>query len=495
MRTLSSAVVLSLMCSAAMAVQAQDVQYVDVKQRCFQCHEEGPNSEWVKRGATVDWRDHDLHALAGRALSNELGKKILSHLPADSIQSCYPCHATPAAKQVLGHVTEWNATLGVSCEVCHGAASVWDPQHTALDWRTFDTEKKEGYAGFIDMRDPVRRAETCTSCHVGSATQGKLVTHEMYVAGHPPLAGFEMQGYLAAMPHHWTDIEDKPAAIKEEQIAHKLWNPDELHETKAAFAGTAVSLRTALDALAKQAHDAAHEEIEPRWPELGTMDCYACHHDLRQESWRRDIARVQGQGHDVHGAPVPGRPGLPTWHRAPLVDPQIVAAWQKLGGAAGGAEVAKAAVDLQTALTALDAEYREHPFGQPGEVKELAARARDKANDLVDALAKAKLSPADGQTLLDGLLAVGAASTLPFDDARQVAWIAHTLGLTELDEWLALTAPGAQRRSLPGEGVPYEWDTLEPETLLMRSLKPRAEFESNREKGARALESAWGSRK
>ena len=43
------------------------------------------------------------------------------------------------------------------------------------------------------VRDPVRRTELCLSCHLGSTSENKMVTHAMYAAGHPPLPGFEME--------------------------------------------------------------------------------------------------------------------------------------------------------------------------------------------------------------------------------------------------------------------------------------------------------------
>ena len=45
------------------------------------------------------------------------------------------------------------------------------------------------------MRNPARRAERCTSCHVGSESEGRFVTHEMYAAGHPPLPPVEVMAF------------------------------------------------------------------------------------------------------------------------------------------------------------------------------------------------------------------------------------------------------------------------------------------------------------
>ena len=39
----------------------------------------------------------------------------------------------------------------------------------------------------------------CLSCHLGNAREGRVVTHEMYAAGHPPLPGFEHMGHIGCV--------------------------------------------------------------------------------------------------------------------------------------------------------------------------------------------------------------------------------------------------------------------------------------------------------
>ena len=43
------------------------------------------------------------------------------------------------------------------------------------------------------------RAKLCSACHVGNVEDGKLVTHEMYAAGHPPLPGIEIVAFCDAL--------------------------------------------------------------------------------------------------------------------------------------------------------------------------------------------------------------------------------------------------------------------------------------------------------
>ena len=63
----------------------------------------------------------------------------------------------------------------------------------------------------IDVRNPVRRAEQCFSCHIGNVEEGKLVTHAMYAAGHPPLPSIEIESFAKQMPRHWRYLDEKVA--------------------------------------------------------------------------------------------------------------------------------------------------------------------------------------------------------------------------------------------------------------------------------------------
>ena len=61
-----------------------------------------------------------------------------------------------------------------------------------------------------NLRDPVVRGDVCSSCHIGSAAEGKVVTHAMYAAGHPPLPNFELATFSRNLPQHWRDRRDVP---------------------------------------------------------------------------------------------------------------------------------------------------------------------------------------------------------------------------------------------------------------------------------------------
>src|SRR5437763_622141 len=61
-----------------------------------------------------------------------------------------------------------------------------------LEWRSLKRPEKEIKHGMRDLWDPAKRTELCVSCHIGNEKEGKVLTHEMYVAGHPPLPSFDM---------------------------------------------------------------------------------------------------------------------------------------------------------------------------------------------------------------------------------------------------------------------------------------------------------------
>jgi hypothetical protein len=127
-----------------------------------------------------------------------------------------------------------------------------------------------------ELRDPVKRSETCLTCHLGTAT--KWVDHEMIAAGHPDLY-FELASFTAAMPKHWKERSKDP------------W-----FELRLLSAGEAVQLRENLRRIAREA--------ARFWPEYSELDCFACHHNLSgaKNSWRQE------RGY-------PGRrAGSPTWN-------------------------------------------------------------------------------------------------------------------------------------------------------------------------------------
>jgi len=113
-----------------------------------------------------------------------------------------------------------------------------------------------------DVRNPVKRSETCLSCHLGTAS--KWVDHEMIAAGHPDLY-FELDSFSAAMPKHWKERD-----------------PDPWFNLRLLAISQAVQLR---ENMRRVARDTARF-----WPEYSELDCFACHHNLTdaKNSWRQE---------------------------------------------------------------------------------------------------------------------------------------------------------------------------------------------------------------
>lgn len=234
------------------------------------------------------WLKKDPHALrAYRVLFEDRSRIIARNLglsaPAAESKLCLDCHtmAVPREKQAKRVEIE----DGIACEACHGPASGWIEGHTAEDWTYAQSVK----SGMNDLRNVATRTGLCLSCHLGDG--GKSVDHDLIAAGHPELV-FELDNYSQAMPAHWTG-----------RVGANIW-----------AMGQVAAFKEGLDLLARRARS-------PRWPEFSELSCEACHHNLKEERWRR--------------GPTGDRPGLPRWsparwaalrHLVTEVDPEARAA-------------------------------------------------------------------------------------------------------------------------------------------------------------------------
>ncbi|MBI3950138.1 MAG: hypothetical protein HY314_06760 [Acidobacteria bacterium] len=128
------------------------------------------------------WVIKDKHARAYDVLFNEKSKRMARILKLDKPETsakCLDCHATNVATDLRSR--SFDISDGVSCESCHGPAEQWLGQHTTRGW----THEQSLKVGMYDMKNTVRRAEKCLTCHLGTAE--KWVDHEMIAAGHPDL--------------------------------------------------------------------------------------------------------------------------------------------------------------------------------------------------------------------------------------------------------------------------------------------------------------------
>jgi hypothetical protein len=238
------------------------------------------------------WLNADRHSHAYASLSATRGKRMGELLGKDVLApatGCIQCHSIAVRGAALPNDRQERETLladGVSCEACHGPSTTWiDPHYKdAESWRNQKLEDKTA-AGWINVSSPVTRAEVCNSCHLGSEEFGRLITHEMYAAGHPPLSGFEIESFVDKMPRHWRYSNEQPAPDGRPASAS-------FDRTRNVLVASVVSVRMAVELAMADARAGAN-----RWPELARLDCFACHHELVEPAWRqaRQVSATPGR--------------------------------------------------------------------------------------------------------------------------------------------------------------------------------------------------------
>jgi hypothetical protein len=400
-----------------------------------------------------------------------------------TVKACLRCHATwPAAADAQSPSQPPVALeLGVSCQACHGPGIRWNlphylPPHT---WRVITPEAKTAL-GFVDVRSPATKARLCASCHVGNVQEGKLVKHEWYAGGHPPLPSFELASFAAQMPVHWRPLAAKPnfalregaiartdtaiagslrilkdAGIPEGAVRDNYVEANYVRAPHAAAAlprtkDTTVAGAAMLEAYVRLIGDygaaATSANAENKaWPELALYDCTACHHELRSGLGLNSRPKRNG---------APGRPPLLTW---PTALAQL-AAHQATGFDEAQAEARWSLIRGQ--LLQLELATTSRPFGDPAAMhraadtlaRTLAALASDAASSRYDMTA--------ARQSLRFLSNPDRVETNDFATARQVAWsireIATDLDTRDADRWflsdgddsLALTLPSGPNHSV-----------------------------------------------
>ena len=159
------------------------------------------------------WAETDRHSKAfellnctrGQEMAQRLGWKVTTDV------RCLSCHSgwQPDRRQP----DEAVLAEGVACEACHGPSSKYINAHSVPQWRSVPLAERADHFGMISLRDPERRADVCLSCHVGNAALGRVVTHEMYAAGHPPLPSFELRNFSDSM-RHWDDLPEQVRKVE-----------------------------------------------------------------------------------------------------------------------------------------------------------------------------------------------------------------------------------------------------------------------------------------
>jgi mono/diheme cytochrome c family protein len=337
------------------------------------------------------WKTYDKHAQAYAVLEGPRGKmigKLLGESSGKDVDvtkkeaGCLNCHAMSS---YAGSADEGGLDLkdGVSCGGCHGPSTGWLADHTLPAWRKKTSEQKSE-RGLRDLRDPVVRSQLCMSCHIGNALEGKVVTHAMFAAGHPPLPPIEIATFSRNEPQHWRDAFAVPYFKNASADVVRNYHLEDMdfQRTKFALIGGSVALRetmklagdranfeeknpaTVWPELLTPAGDAApgdlHKQAQIRWPEIAMAhsDCYACHHDLRYPGYRQQ----RGFGYQLPGRPpvrtIPGRPLVRLWPTS-LLDPAVAFSGKT-------ADLDTLQRDLETLARSCDA----RPFGTPEGVRQ-----------------------------------------------------------------------------------------------------------------------------
>jgi hypothetical protein len=217
------------------------------------------------------WSKQDKHSRAYDVLLNETSRVIARNLrlkgkPSESAE-CLSCHALVVEQKLQARPLD--VTRGVSCESCHGPSTGWIAKHMEQGWSRDQSVK----AGMSDLRTAAGRAQTCLSCHLGDSQRN--VNHKLIAAGHPNLI-FELGYFASAMPPHWTAYRDR----------RQKEGREDAEGARAWAVGQAVALRGTLALLAHRARAGV-------WPEFAEMDCYGCHHALKEGTWRQRSSRAK----------------------------------------------------------------------------------------------------------------------------------------------------------------------------------------------------------
>lgn len=232
------------------------------------------------------WIANDPHSKAFQALFSDRAKTISKNLggpEAHKDSRCLACHITPQVSN-LQLKADYALDFGVGCESCHGTATNgWLSEHTTAQWKSLSFDKKQkayDSHGMNFLSNPAIQAQVCVGCHIGSPVDAKKnvplrdANHDIMAAGHPRLI-FEATTFAENMPPHWN--ENKYSKTPERKVA--LWANGQVIVAWAS---------------AKLAELRSGEKAEV-WPEFAQNDCFACHADLSNPSWRRSSDYYSGR--------------------------------------------------------------------------------------------------------------------------------------------------------------------------------------------------------
>jgi hypothetical protein len=382
---------------------------------CQRCHAEVPDRKQqppltCRCTELTLWRERDKHKEAYKALLGDRARRMGELLGVKGSiaeqKDCLACHGAYVPNDALVDAsfrTEIRQEEGVSCAICHGLHKEWVDAHAPNfpedreKWRRRRGTEKQNEFGMTDLRDPATRAALCASCHVGNHAEGKVIRHEMYAAGHPPLPGIEIATFSDEMQRHWQYIREKPDDVQK-MLQELNVTPDPFEESKAMLIGGMVTFRETMKLVAAEAAD-----CELKWPRLAQFDCYACHHELESPSWRQERGYI-------------GKPGRLQGRSWPMVLVRLALRHLSQSDEAWSSQ-----------LKGLRGAYDAQPFGERPQIASAAGDLAEWANRQVTVLAGVKLDAAGVGKLLRFVFAMAQESAVDYDSARQIAWTFQTL--------------------------------------------------------------------
>jgi hypothetical protein len=359
---------------------------------CLKCHEvpgvrdaASGLTDRVRMSEWKIWAEQDKHASAYKVLEEPRSQRIGQLMGKDVLApttGCIQCHTSNAVNELWSPACFRNGQNqfvqeGVSCQTCHGAAELWESEHIKAGWRAKSPAEKAEF-GFNTMEDPAERATMCTSCHIGSSERNRIITHEMYAAGHPMLSGFEMEAFADKMPRHWRYSHEKPGG-----------KPFNFERTRAVLVGSVVALHTAVQLT---------DNGRATWPELARLECYSCHHELRSPSWRQE---------DYASRPA-GRPRLELGCL-----PLVSVAAQQAASEEGARDVDRLVEEARGA-------FARNMFGDVERITQLRSAIDEWSGQIEPKLTAMPLDQNKVRQILDELLQTASTGNHDFDTARQL---------------------------------------------------------------------------
>ena len=349
------------------------------------------SKSFVKLDESITWEQSDPHSVPfAELMSHDIGKKMFVKYPnALKNENCLTCHAVDTGRSE-NRFTGVDSN-GIGCSACHGLSKQWQSKHyesesgQKVEWREWSIESKTA-AGLKNLRDPMTKANLCASCHVGNPQQKKVITHEMYAAGHPPLPPFELLTFMDDQPRHWgTPFEleyfKSLDSSKQSLFSFKAEEGKAGYAARHFAAGAIAALRAEVSLHAFDAKSLpSHAGLD-----YARFDCYACHHDLKIDSDR------QRRGFDGP----PGRPPVKAWVGA------VAGVVANHVSAERGAEFAKHWNELKI-------EMYSKPYGNPLTVGPKAQQLVDWCDLLAKEMEGSKSFGVDGAKTLHATLATEA---------------------------------------------------------------------------------------